>query len=140
MLVLPYYVHDYKAFGRITILGEFLAVGTQMKTERPGKACGVVPVDSIEGPTVRMQNGDVLRIDEIRIGIEADNVHGAEGGRFRQAHDRPGQQVDLLDAVTVFHHPAEHGHGEKGSDAVGNKVGRVVGANDSLSEHAVSKV
>lgn len=26
MLVLPYYLHDYKAFGRITILGEFLAV------------------------------------------------------------------------------------------------------------------
>ncbi len=46
------------------ILGEFLAVGTQMKTERPGKACGVVPVDSIEGPTVRLQNGDVFRIDD----------------------------------------------------------------------------
>lgn len=26
MLVLPYYLHDFKAFGRITILGEFLAV------------------------------------------------------------------------------------------------------------------
>ena len=26
MLVLPYYLHDYKAFGRITVLGEFLAV------------------------------------------------------------------------------------------------------------------
>jgi len=26
MLVLPYYLHDYKKFGRITILGEFLAV------------------------------------------------------------------------------------------------------------------
>lgn len=26
MLVLPYYVHDFKAFGRITILGEFLAI------------------------------------------------------------------------------------------------------------------
>jgi molybdopterin-containing oxidoreductase family membrane subunit len=26
MLVLPYYLHDYKAFGKITILGEFLAV------------------------------------------------------------------------------------------------------------------
>jgi Ni/Fe-hydrogenase subunit HybB-like protein len=25
MVVLPYYLHDYKAFGRITILGEFLA-------------------------------------------------------------------------------------------------------------------
>ncbi len=26
MVVMPYYLHDYKAFGRITILGEFLAV------------------------------------------------------------------------------------------------------------------
>ncbi len=28
MVVLPYYLHDYKAFGRITILGEFLAVAS----------------------------------------------------------------------------------------------------------------
>ncbi len=28
MVVLPYYIHDYKAFGRITILGEFLAVAS----------------------------------------------------------------------------------------------------------------
>ena len=26
MVVLPYYLHDYKAFGRITILGEFMAI------------------------------------------------------------------------------------------------------------------
>lgn len=26
MLVLPYYIHNYKAFGRITILGEFMAI------------------------------------------------------------------------------------------------------------------
>ena len=28
MVVLPYYIHDYKAFGRVTILGEFLAVAS----------------------------------------------------------------------------------------------------------------
>lgn len=28
MVVLPYYLHDFKAFGRITILGEFLAVSS----------------------------------------------------------------------------------------------------------------
>jgi formate-dependent nitrite reductase membrane component NrfD len=28
MVVLPYYLHDYKAFGRIVILGEFLAVSS----------------------------------------------------------------------------------------------------------------
>jgi len=27
MVVLPYYLHDAKAFGKITVLGEFLAVG-----------------------------------------------------------------------------------------------------------------
>jgi DNA polymerase II large subunit len=46
------------------ILGDFLAVGTQMKIERPGKAAGIVPVDSIEGPTVRLTCGDVMRIDD----------------------------------------------------------------------------
>ena len=46
------------------ILGDFLAVGTQMKTERPGKAAGISPVDSIQGPTVRLLNGDVLRVDD----------------------------------------------------------------------------
>ncbi|WP_092562353.1 DNA polymerase II large subunit, partial [Halorubrum sp. SD626R] len=55
---------------------DFLAAGTQIKTERPGKAHGVVPVDSIEGPTVRLANGEVRRIDdpeeakEVRNGVE----------------------------------------------------------------------
>ena len=26
MLVIPYYLHDYKKFGKIVILGEFLAI------------------------------------------------------------------------------------------------------------------
>jgi DNA polymerase II large subunit len=46
------------------LLGGFLAVGTQMKLERPGKAAGIVPVDALEGPTIRLKNGDVLRIDD----------------------------------------------------------------------------
>jgi len=58
------------------LVDDFLAPGTQIKTERPGKAAGVVPVDTIEGPTVRLANGDVRRIDdagealEIRNGVE----------------------------------------------------------------------
>jgi DNA polymerase II large subunit len=60
------------------LLGDFLAVGTQMKTERPGKACGVVPVDSIEGPTVRLQDGSVLRIDDaetaLRLAPQVDRI------------------------------------------------------------------
>lgn len=45
---------------------EFLAVGTQLKIEYPGKGNCVVPVDSIEGPTVKLKNGDVVAIDSIR--------------------------------------------------------------------------
>ena len=59
------------------LLDDFLAAGTQIKTERPGKAAGVVPVDTVEGPTVRLANGDVRRIDDaeealaVRNGVEA---------------------------------------------------------------------
>ncbi|MFB6296545.1 MAG: DNA polymerase II large subunit, partial [Halobacteriales archaeon] len=58
------------------VVEDFLAPGTQIKTEHPGKAAGVVPVDSIEGPTVKLANGDVRRIDDpeealdVRNGIE----------------------------------------------------------------------
>ena len=59
------------------LVDDFLATGTQIKTERPGKAAGVVPVDSIEGPTVKLANGEVRRIDDpvealaVRNGVEA---------------------------------------------------------------------
>ncbi|WP_338740633.1 LAGLIDADG family homing endonuclease [Haloplanus salilacus] len=58
------------------LVDDFLAAGTQIKTERPGKAAGVVPVDTIEGPTVRLANGEVRRIDDpdearaVRNGVE----------------------------------------------------------------------
>ena len=44
---------------------EFLAVGTQMKIERPGKGMCVVPCDSIEGPIVKLRNGDVVKVKSI---------------------------------------------------------------------------
>ncbi len=42
---------------------EFLAVGTQMKIERPGKGNCVVPVDSIDGPIVKMKDGSVVKVE-----------------------------------------------------------------------------
>jgi len=53
------------------ILGDYLAVGTQMKIERPGKAAGISPVDSIQGPTVRLMNGDLVRV---RTGKQAREI------------------------------------------------------------------
>ena len=58
------------------LFDDFLATGTQIKTEHPGKAAGIVPVDSIEGPTVRLATGEVRHIDdpaearEVRNGVE----------------------------------------------------------------------
>ncbi|MFH1127333.1 MAG: DNA polymerase II large subunit [archaeon] len=41
----------------------FLAVGTQIATELPGKATVCTPCDTIEGPVVLMKNGDVIEIE-----------------------------------------------------------------------------
>lgn len=45
------------------ILGDYLAIGTQLKIERPGKAAVVAPVDTIEGPTVKLRDGSVVQVD-----------------------------------------------------------------------------
>ncbi|MEF8891454.1 MAG: DNA polymerase II large subunit [Haloferacaceae archaeon] len=55
------------------VVDDFLATGTQIKTERPGKAAGVVAVDSIEGPTVRLADGTVRRIDDPETAKELQN-------------------------------------------------------------------
>ncbi|MGB3907358.1 MAG: DNA polymerase II large subunit [Methanomethylovorans sp.] len=56
----------------MVIMDDFIAPGTQLKVERPGKAAGMAPVDSIEGPTVRLRCGDVVRVDDVE---EAYKVH-----------------------------------------------------------------
>ncbi|AXI25566.1 DNA polymerase II large subunit [Methanofervidicoccus sp. A16] len=52
------------------LVDEFMAIGTQLKTERPGKATCVVPVDSIEGPIVKLKNGDVIQINTVEDAIK----------------------------------------------------------------------
>ncbi|MDL2246243.1 DNA polymerase II large subunit [Methanobrevibacter sp. OttesenSCG-928-K11] len=52
---------------------EFIAVGTQLKIEKPGKGNCVVPVDSIDGPIVKLKNGDVLKIKTSK---EAKQIKG----------------------------------------------------------------
>lgn len=45
------------------LLGEFVAIGTQIKIERPGKAGAITPCDIIEGPTALLDNGDLVYVD-----------------------------------------------------------------------------
>ena len=42
--------------------GGFISVGTQLKTERPGKACAATPCIDLDGPTVLLQDGSYRRI------------------------------------------------------------------------------
>jgi len=44
-------------------LQSYIATGTQLKVERPGKAAALTCCDSIEGPIVKLNNGDVLRLE-----------------------------------------------------------------------------
>ncbi|MGB2826370.1 MAG: DNA polymerase II large subunit [Thermoplasmata archaeon] len=45
------------------VLDDFVAIGTQLKIERPGKAGAITPCDSIEGPIVLLENGDVVQVN-----------------------------------------------------------------------------
>jgi DNA polymerase II large subunit len=44
------------------ITDDFIAVGTQLKVEKPTKGCAVASCDSIEGPIVKLFNGNVLQV------------------------------------------------------------------------------
>ncbi|MEK6862255.1 MAG: DNA polymerase II large subunit, partial [Nanoarchaeota archaeon] len=53
------------------ILNKFLAIGTQLKVERPGKSTVLGSCDVIEGPIVKLNNGDVLFPETVE---EARNI------------------------------------------------------------------
>jgi len=45
----------------------FLAIGTQIRIEKPSKGAIVLPVDSIEPPIVRLRNGNVIKISNLEL-------------------------------------------------------------------------
>ncbi len=47
------------------ILGGFIAVGSQIKIELPGKAAAVTPCEGIDGPMVMLSDGRHIRINDI---------------------------------------------------------------------------
>jgi len=46
------------------LLDNFIAVGTQIKTERPGKGTIGTPCSSIDGPIVLLNNGDLVQVED----------------------------------------------------------------------------
>lgn len=55
------------------LVDEFLATGTHIRTERPGKGAIVAPVDTIEGPIVLLKDGTVKQVNAID---EAKHLQG----------------------------------------------------------------
>ncbi len=49
----------------MAVTDNFIATGTQLKLEKPTKGCVVTVCDSIEGPIVKMKNGDVCQLEKI---------------------------------------------------------------------------
>lgn len=47
------------------LVQETMAIGTQIKIERPGKAGISTPCDNLEGPLVLMKSGDLVRLQDI---------------------------------------------------------------------------
>ncbi|EQD34182.1 protein containing DNA polymerase II large subunit DP2, partial [mine drainage metagenome] len=57
----------------MVILGGFIAIGSQIKVELPGKAAAITPCDSIDGPMVLLDDGRHIRISSIE---DAEKVLG----------------------------------------------------------------
>ena len=56
------------------ILAETLAIGTQIKIERPGKAGISTPCDRLEGPLVLLKNNDLVRVCSVEEARALDNI------------------------------------------------------------------
>ena len=49
----------------MVVLDDFAATGTQLRVERPGKAGIITPVDTIEPPIVKLNDGSVVRLESV---------------------------------------------------------------------------
>ena len=73
-------------------MDDFITVGTQMKIERPGKACAITPCDESEGPWVILRNGSFRRIDDLNAYLAPARGRGLGlgqrrvGARLRRIH------------------------------------------------------
>ena len=78
------------------LLNQFIAVGTQIKTERPGKAAAVTPCDALESPIVLLRSGDLVAVDDV--------------DRAKRVRDEVEQIVDLGEILVPFGEFLENNH------------------------------
>ncbi|MEM0449695.1 MAG: DNA polymerase II large subunit [Methanomassiliicoccales archaeon] len=75
---------------------EFLAIGTQIKIERPGKAGAVTPCDQLEGPIVLLNNGDLIQTNTVE--------------DFQTVKSRVKEIVDLGEVLIPYGEFMENNH------------------------------
>jgi molybdopterin-containing oxidoreductase family membrane subunit len=92
MVVLPYYLHDFKAFGRITVLGEFLAIAAVtmcilfivVDLGQPGRAFNMMlhpsPTSILFWDMVVLSGYLVLNVAITRVGLAAERKGEAPPG------------------------------------------------------------
>lgn len=49
----------------MAITDDFIAIGTQLKIEKPTKGCAITSCDFIEGPIIKLNNGSVKKIETV---------------------------------------------------------------------------
>lgn len=54
----------------MVLMDDFIAIGTQLKLEFPGKAAGITSCESVEGPIVLLDNGDLVQVNSYREALE----------------------------------------------------------------------
>ncbi len=55
------------------MLNNYIATGTQLKVERPGKGAAFTPCDVVEGPIVKLNDGSVLALNDESLALKVKN-------------------------------------------------------------------
>jgi len=57
----------------MSVLNEFIAIGTQLRMERPGKSAAITTCDTIEGPVVKLMDDSVMQVKTFEEGMKLKN-------------------------------------------------------------------
>jgi DNA polymerase II large subunit len=85
----------------MVVLDGYVASGTQLKPERPKKGNTVISCDSIEGPIVRLKNGNVIRLED----EETARKHNPDVEEVLYLGDLLVDYGDFLDRGSMLYPP-----------------------------------